>query len=68
MPIGSEGELPDLLRWNPGIIYDPVPEWWLREVDAQVQRELVAIRLETVQKVLQAQAEGLAAAARILRQ
>ncbi len=68
MPIGSEGELPDLLRWNPGIIYDPVPEWWLRDVDAQVQRELVAIRLETVQKVLQAQAEGLAAAARILRQ
>jgi hypothetical protein len=68
MPIGSEGELPDLLGWNPGIIYDPVPEWWLREVDAQVQRELVAIRLETVQKILQAQAEGLAAAARVLRQ
>jgi hypothetical protein len=68
MPSSSEGELPSLLQWRPGIIYDPVPEWWLREIDAQLQRELVAIRLETVQKILQVQAEGLAAAAKVLRQ
>jgi hypothetical protein len=68
MPNGSERELPGLLRWNPGIIYDPVPEWWLREVDGQLQRELVVIRLETMQKILQVQAEGLAAAVNVLRQ
>ena len=62
-----EGELPALLQWNPGIIYDPVPEWWLRGIDAQLQREFVAIRLETMQKILQVQAEGLAAAAEVLR-
>jgi hypothetical protein len=68
MARGTEGELPGLLQWNPGIIYDPVPEWWLREIDAQLQRELVAIRLETMQKILQVQAEGLAAAVNVLRQ
>jgi hypothetical protein len=68
MPGDFEGDLPRVLGWNPGIIADPVPEWWLREIDAQSQREFMAIRLETMQKVLQVQAEGLAAAARILRQ
>ena len=62
-----EGELPGLLQWNPGIIYDPVPEWWLRGIDAELQREFVAIRLETMQKTLQVQAEGLAAAVKVLR-
>jgi hypothetical protein len=68
MPSGSEGELPGLLQWNPGIIYDPVPEWWLRQLDAGLQRELVVIRLETMQKILQVQAEGLATAMNVLRQ
>jgi hypothetical protein len=68
MPSSSEGELPGLLQWNPGIIYDPVPEWWLRGIDAQLQRELVVIRLETMQKILQVQAEGMAAAVNVLRQ
>ena len=68
MARGIEGELPGLLQWNPGIIYDPVPDWWLRELDTGVQRELVAIRLETMQKILQVQADGLAAAINVLRQ
>lgn len=68
MPSGAEGELPGVLQWNRIIIYDPVPEWWLREADAQLQRELVVIRLETMQKILQVQAEGLAAATNVLRQ
>lgn len=68
MPNGAEGELPAVLQWNRIIIYDPVPEWWLREADAQLQRELMAIRLETMQKILQVQAEGLSAAMNVLRQ
>jgi len=68
MPHSSEGDLHSLLQWNPGIIYDPVPEWWLRELDAGLQRQLMVIRLETMQRVLQVQAEGLAAAVNVLRQ
>jgi hypothetical protein len=68
MPIDSEGELPRVFWWNPGIIADPAPEWWLREIEAGSQREFMAIRLETTQKILQAQAEGLAAAVKLLRQ
>jgi hypothetical protein len=64
----GEGDLPPVLQWQPGIIADPVPEWWLRGIDVELQKELVAIRLETTQKVLQVQAEGLAAATRVLRQ
>ena len=68
MPSGDEGGLPSALQWNRIIIYDPVPEWWIREADAQLQRELVVIRLETMQKILQVHAEGLAAAVNVLRQ
>jgi hypothetical protein len=68
MPNGAEGDLPAVLQWNRIIIYDPVPEWWLRAADAQLQRELMAIRLETMQKILQVQAEGLSAAMNVLRQ
>jgi hypothetical protein len=67
MSASFENELPSVLRWRPGIIYDPVPEWWMREIEAELQKELVAIRLETAQKMLQVQAEGLAAAAKTLR-
>ena len=68
MASGSEDDLPTALQWKRIIIYDPVPEWWLHEADTQLQRQLVAIRLETMQKVLQVQAEGLAAAVNVLRQ
>ncbi len=62
-----EAELPDILKWQPGVIYDPIPEWWIRGLDVRVQAELIAIRLETTQKILQVQAEGLATAAKVLR-
>jgi hypothetical protein len=59
-------ELPEVLRWNPHWVFDPVPEWWLREIGVEIQRELVVIRLQTAQKVLEAQAEGLARAAALV--
>jgi hypothetical protein len=62
-----ENELPYALRWNPGVIYDPIPEWWLREHE-QLVAEVVAIRLETAQAVLEVQAAGFAKAAELARQ
>jgi hypothetical protein len=64
----SEGDVPTALQWNRIIIYDPPPDWWLRDIDGGTQRELTVIRLETMQKILQVQAEGLAAAVNVLRQ
>lgn len=62
-----EEELAKILQWNPGLVYDPVPEWWIRELGEEVQRELIAIRLETLQRVLQANVDGLGKATEILR-
>ncbi len=61
-----EREMPEVLRWNPRWNVDPIPEWWLREVGADVQRQILAIQLETVQAVLTAQAEGLGRAAALV--
>ena len=60
-------ELPSILQWHPSPIYDPVPEWWLRGLEGKVAAEIVATRLETIQKMLAVQAEGLAQAAKIIR-
>jgi hypothetical protein len=68
MPSDSEEDLPIMLRWNRIVIYDPPPDWWVSEIDPGTQRQLAAIRLETMQKILQVHAEGLAAAVNVLRQ
>jgi hypothetical protein len=62
-----EEELPQLLRWDPGIIYDPIPEWWIRGLNEAQQVELIAVRLEVTRQVLQVQAEGLGRAVEVLR-
>ena len=59
--------LPSVLQWNPHLYYDPVPEWWLRGLDTRVSAQILATRLDTQQKILAAQMEGLAEAAKILR-
>lgn len=59
-------DLPEKLAWDFRHIADPVPEWWLREIGIELQREILVIRLETAQRVLQAQAEGFAAAAKLI--
>ena len=60
-------ELASVLQWNPHLYYDPVPEWWLRGLESRLVAEIVAIRLDTAQKVLAVQAEGLAQAAKLIR-
>lgn len=67
MPQMYDRELPKMLQWDPGIIYDPVPEWWLQSLDDRLQVELVAVRIETYRNVLQAQVEGLSRAVEVLR-
>ena len=64
----AAADIPAALQWNRIIIYDPPPDWWLSDIDSGTQRELTVIRLETMQKILQVQAEGLAAAVNVLRQ
>jgi hypothetical protein len=68
MASGSEDDLPAVLQWNRIIIYDPPPDWWLKDLDPGTQRQLTAIRLEMMQRIFQVQAEGLAAAVNVLRQ
>ena len=68
MPGDSGEDLPIMLQWNRIVIYDPPPDWWVSGIDPATQRQLAAIRLETMQKILQVQSEGLAAAMNVLRQ
>jgi hypothetical protein len=68
MPSDSGDDLHPALEWNRFIIKDPPIDWWIRDLDAETQRQLTVIRLETMQKILQVQAEGLAAAVNVLRQ
>jgi len=68
MTDGAEANrLQSVLTWNPHIIYDPVPEWWLRGADKNAVAELLALRLETQQQIMQIHAESLGKAADMLR-
>jgi hypothetical protein len=62
-----EPALHPFLRWDPSIIYDPVPEWWLRGVEKSVAAEILATRLDALQQVLRIQADSLAKAAELVR-
>lgn len=59
--------LQSVLTWNPHIIYDPVPEWWLRGADKDAVKELLALRLEAQQQVMQVHADTLGKAAGLVR-
>jgi hypothetical protein len=54
-----EYELPQLLRWDPGLIYDPVPEWWMQRLDDQVVREVLSIKLKASMRMVELQQEAL---------
>lgn len=65
--VDPNGALQPVLSWNPHIIYDPVPEWWLRAADQNTVAEVLAIRLDVQQKVMQIHAESLGKTADLLR-
>jgi len=67
MSLDPKFELPPNLQWKPGLVYDPVPEWWLQTVDDSVRRQLLLTRVEVAQASLQVQIDGLAKVAEILR-
>lgn len=67
MPHESSFEFPKFLDWNPGLIYDPVPEWWIHTLADDLQAQLISVRLDTMQQVLRVQADGLAKAVEVIR-
>lgn len=60
-------QLPKHLEWKPVPIYDPVPEWWIQNLTDQVQLEVIALRMDTMQQILRVQADGLGKAAEFIR-
>jgi hypothetical protein len=60
-PIGST-ELNELLHFNPHIIADPVPWWWLQHLDKAALSKLAQISMQRQKEVLDAQAKALDAA------
>ncbi len=55
-------ELNDLLHWNPHIIYDPVPWWWLNQLDKSELNKFAQISMQRHREVLAAQTKALDAA------
>lgn len=60
-------DLSKALKFDPGWVTDPVPEWWIREVPEAIQGEIITIRIDTAVRMLQVQAEGLERAAELIR-
>lgn len=60
-------ELSKAFRFDPGWVTDPVPEWWIREIPDAIQAEIITIRIDTLARMLQVQAEGLGKAAELIR-
>lgn len=59
----------ELLTWKIPIVWDPVPDWWLFErIDQRLAMEVVNIRLEVQQQMLEAQVKGIERAREVLQQ
>jgi hypothetical protein len=55
-------ELNDQLHWNPHIIIDPVPWWWLQHLDKAELSKFAQISMQRQKEVLAAQTKALDAA------
>jgi len=55
------------LRWRPGPIFDPVPDWLISQLDRAAALKLAAIQMELGKNILQAQLNATAAAQEVLR-
>jgi hypothetical protein len=60
-PAGST-DLNDILHFNPHIIADPVPWWWLQHLDRDQLNKLAQISMQRQKEVLAAQTKALDAA------
>ena len=66
-PIGP-ADLNELLHFNPNIIADPVPWWWLQHLDKAALGKLAQISMLRQKEVLDAQSKALEAAMRAMGQ
>ncbi len=57
-PNVTEG-IPDLLQFHPKIWWDPVPWWFINELDKSVLTQVATIQLELQREVLQAQMKSI---------
>jgi hypothetical protein len=55
-------DLNELLHFNPHIIADPVPWWWIQHLDKDALSKLAKISMQRQQEVLAAQTKALEAA------
>jgi hypothetical protein len=55
-------DLNELLHFNPHIIADPVPWWWIQHLDKDALSKLAKISMQRQQEALTAQAKALDAA------
>jgi len=61
-PTTGPADLNELLHFNPNIIVDPVPWWWLQHLDKGALGKLAQISMQRQKEVLAAQAKALDAA------
>jgi hypothetical protein len=62
IPPRSTTDLNELLHFNPHIIADPVPWWWLQHADKDALAKFAQISMQRQKEVLAAQAKALDAA------
>ena len=60
-PIGST-DLNEVLQFNPHIIADPVPWWWLQHLDKAQLNKLAVISMQRQKEMLDVQTKALDAA------
>ncbi len=62
IPPRTTPDLNELLHFNPNIIADPVPWWWIQHLDKDALSKLAKISMQRQQEVLAAQTKALEAA------
>jgi hypothetical protein len=65
-PTAGPLDLNELLHFNPNIIADPVPWWWLQQLDRAALSKLAQISMARQKEVLAAQTKALDAAMRAI--
>lgn len=65
-PINAPTDLNDLLHFNPNIVADPVPWWWIQHLDKSALSKLAQISMQRHKEVLTAQTKALDAAIKTL--
>jgi hypothetical protein len=59
-------DLNEILQFNPNIIADPVPWWWLQHLDRAALSKLAQISMARHKEVLTAQLKALDSATRVI--